>query len=321
MKHVIRKLTTNWKVRKFFTLLLVFIIVIIGSRLSKNEADKDEEAIEARAYDASSELEDMYADRQLIYQYPVELGYPVAYNHNGSDSIDYLKKTYKTVEGNARTEEQEDVRAGSTMKLVDDNCRKLHTSFGDILCINSGELDFSFNNVDSGSGYDKATIMYADKTGYIIDDFGAARYNIDNNFYGKLTYNCVDGSGNTSSLVSQYLLIENSVPGIQISEGDIYDSPNSVNVEVTDGGKIISGIYAESIQCLINGNEYTPDDVKSVKSCRLADNLEVSTDTLFSIQFPKDGSYDVEISVSDNCGNTASFKYFISIVNNKVVIS
>ena len=170
-------------------------------------------------------------------------------------------------------------------------------------------------------GVDKVTILHADKIGYIIDDFAEAKYNLENNFYGKVAFNCTDKNGKASRLESQYVLVENSIPNIQISEGDEYDSPGTVAVEITDSGKIISGIFEGSIECYINDNQYVPKDMKSVKSCKLADNLEVATDTIFTMEFPRDGNYDIQISVSDNCGNKAKFKYYISIVNNKVIIS
>lgn len=325
MKHILRRLIRSWKTRKYMALILVLIIALIGIKLSPDSKEKHE--INVQVEDTGEDRNDKILSSERIYQYPVELGFPVEYNYGGNNEVDYLKKTYETVnEDNNAPEPSEDVMmdenniSAAELKISDEGYRKLHASFGDICCTNSGEVSFKINDKNN-VGINKAAIMYADKLGYIIDGFNDAKYKFDNNFYGKITYNSTDKEGGVSQLESQYLLIENAVPHIQLSEGDIYETPGSINVEVTDVGKIVSGIYTESIECYINDNKYTPKDIKSIKECRLADNLEVSADTTFTIDFPKDGNYDIQISVSDNCGNTAKLKYYISVVDNKVIIS
>lgn len=324
MKRLLRGLLFDWRTKKYLALILAVIIALVGIRISP-DSSKKQLAAQAEAT-SEGEEEASLANGESLYQFPVELGYPADSNYNGTSSTQYLKKTYDTVnEGRGRTDNEESDSEDNnaslpSIKMLDDNYRKLHASFGDISCTNSGDLVFQI--VDTGNvGISKATVMHADRIGYIIDGFADAKYSVENNYYGKLTYNCIDNGGNVSNLVSQYIIVENTIPNIQIAEGDVYEAPGTVRVEITDGGRIVSGIHEDSIECYINDNKYTPKDMKSVKSCSLADNLEVSTDTTFTMEFPRDGNYDIQITVSDNCGNTARLKYYINVVNNKVIIS
>ena len=324
MKRKIKKFFSNWKTRKYLALLIVLILALIGVKITPDGNGRQLAFGEERSSD--EDKKEISENEDQLFQYPVELGYPVDYNYNGGPSVDFMKKTFVTENAkkdNIETEESEaedDNESQVGINIADDNYKKLHSSFGDIYCSNSGDIAFKINN-SGNAGISKATVMHADKIGYIIDGFSDAKYSVENNFYGKITFNCIDNNGKASKLVSQYILVENGVPSIQISEGDVYDAPGTVDVEVTDAGKIVSGIYEDSIECYINDNKFVPKNVESIKKCRLADNLDVSTDTTFTMEFPKDGNYDIQISVSDNCGNTAKFKYFISVVNNMVIIS
>ena len=326
MKRFIRIMLRSSFIRKYATLLLMTVIVIIGIKTTLSRGQLHTEV----ANNETGEVDrDISSDSELIYQYPIEIGYSVDSNYNGKGApIDYFKRTCETTVGDVTAEgsvgENDSEAASKPSMLIDDeDYRKLHTSFGDICCTNVSELNFKFVNdsVSGNSTIKKAAIMYGNHIGYIVDDFDNAKYVISDNFYGKLTYSCVDEEGNASDLNSEYFLVENSVPGITITEGDEYESPNSINVEITDKGKIVSGIFEESIECYVNDKKYDPKNIKSIKSCRLADNLEVSTDSTFTITFSKDGTYYIDIVASDNCGNTARFKYNVSVIDNKAIIS
>lgn len=322
MKRKVRSFVNNWKTRKYMTLVLVFIIAVIAVHKAPNVDGKKSEEKPQEVEEENSE--DKVIDKACIYQYPVEFGYPMDSNYNGQDmDVDYYKKTLETTAASETSDASEISGASkANMRFIEDGYKKLHTSFGDIYCSNSNQVSFIIGNGagNETSDISKAVVMYGDKVGYIIDHFDSAKYVVPDNFYGKLLYNYTDKNGKSSQLDSRYIMIENNIPSIQITEGDEYEAADSVNIEVVDAGKIISGIHEESIECFINGNKYTPKEMNSVKSCKLADNLEVSADTTFTVTFPKDGTYELELSVSDNCGNTTKFKCSINVVNRKAVI-
>lgn len=213
-------------------------------------------------------------------------------------------------------------KSSPDMKVKEADNDQIHvisSSYGDIYCTNRNEEEYVIEDgdEDGSSGISRATLVYGDKIGYIFDQFDDPHYKLPDSFYGRVIYNCSDNAGNTSELRTQYYLKESTTPTIQVSESNIYTAPYNMAVKIADTGDIVSGI--DSITYSINGISYEPENVICDESVRLADNLDVPSKCRFAINLEETGSYDIEINVTDHCGNTETLHKTVEVTEAELV--
>lgn len=188
-----------------------------------------------------------------------------------------------------------------------------------IYCTNHSDVAVTVKDgdKDKSAGMEKVSYVYGDKIACVVDSLEEPKVTLPQDFFGRVLLNCEDKAGNTSDIISQYYLVDKNVPEITFSDSEICTAPYTLWVDVADTGHIISGI--DNIECTVNGESYEITDLRTQENVQLTDILKVPSKAGFSIPFDKEGSYQVEIQVTDHAGNMTTQEKTIEVTQPELV--
>lgn len=187
----------------------------------------------------------------------------------------------------------------------------------DIYCSNQFQLSVSCNDLEEGSGVDRLSYVYGDKTKYLLENFEEPKLSLTEDFYGKLMLGCTDRAGNVSDTSEEYILVEDDAPIVSTSEGSLCTVPYTLWVDVSDGGNIASGIAL--VECTVNGRKFEIENPVEYETTELYQNLEVVTGSRFPIVFEETGVYDICVKAEDNAGNVTNYETQIEVFEPELV--
>lgn len=172
-----------------------------------------------------------------------------------------------------------------------------------IYCTNDNNiyLDIRDGSESAGNTIEQIRFLYSDKLKYVVDYFEEPKITLEEDFYGRIVMNCKDKAGNVSDIQSQYILVEQNAPEITMTVDERCTAPYTLWVTVTEVGDIVSGI--QSIQCVVNGENYEVKEATVSETVKLDNELDVSSKIVFPIEIQEVGSYTVDIQVVDYAGN------------------
>lgn len=179
----------------------------------------------------------------------------------------------------------------------------LRSGSTNIYCTNNAELDLILEDGSDGTGVDKICYVYGDRVADFINITGGAKAALAQDFYGKVYMNCADKAGNTSSVLSQYILLDRAIPTIEFSQDNICSTPYTLWIDVADNGSIVSGL--EDVVCTVNGEPVEIANLEPKGAVTLDDGLEVSQRVGFSIPFEEEGDFTIQVRATDYAGNTS----------------
>lgn len=205
------------------------------------------------------------------------------------------------------------------MKAEDEKVKILPSAQGAIYCTNVPQVDMKIDDgeKETCSGIEKISCVYGDKIACVVDSLEEPKVTLPQDFFGRVLLNCEDKAGNASDIISQYYLVEQNVPKITFSDSEICTVPYTLWVDVEDTGHIISGI--DNMECTINGEPYEIADLKAQENVQLTDDLEVPSKVGFSIPFEQEGSYQIELRVTDHAGNVVTVEKNIEVTQPDMV--
>ena len=272
---------------------------------------------------------------ERCYQYPVELGYDDEQNYDGVQSeADYIKREVYPIGGKEIKEASpaaisQAVESGAAVSalsqeetkdtevpvfvLDEEKYFKIQGKDKTIYCANDNKIpvDVAHSGETVRTGAEKIRYVYGEKLTYCIDLSANTGIEVPENFYGQIAANYMDAAGNVSDIWSNYFLIENQAPQIQLSQDTFCTAPYTFWVDIEESGHIVSGI--RDVKCEVNGQSYPITNLSTVESTSLDEGLEVPTKCEFSIPFKKEGDYSVVVTVTDNAGNTATEKRAVKV--------
>lgn len=188
-----------------------------------------------------------------------------------------------------------------------------------IYCTNNPKVAVTVEDGDrdKSAGTERVSYVYGDKIACIVDSLEEPKVTLPQDFFGRVLLNCEDKAGNTSDIISQYYLVDQSVPEVAFSDSEICTAPYTLWIDVADAGHIVSGI--DKIECTVNGENYEITDLRLQENVQLTDTLEVPSKAGFSIPFDKEGSYEVKIQVTDHAGNITTAEKTIEVTQPELV--
>lgn len=184
-----------------------------------------------------------------------------------------------------------------------------------IYCTNNAELDMILE--DGGTGVDKICYVYGDRVTDFTNIAGGAKAALPQDFYGKIFMNCADKAGNTSSILSEYILLDRATPTIAISQDEFCTTPYTLWIDVADNGSIVSGLA--DVVCTVNGESVEITNLETKGVVTLEDNLEVPQRVGFSIPFEGEGEFTIQVSATDYAGNTTVVERSITVTKPEFV--
>lgn len=201
----------------------------------------------------------------------------------------------------------------------EEDIRILASESDKIYCTNHSDVAVTVKDgdEDKSAGMEKVSYVYGDKIACVVDSLEEPKVTLPQDFFGRVLLNCEDKAGNTSDIISQYYLVDKNVPEITFSDSEICTAPYTLWVDVADTGHIISGI--DNIECTVNGESYEITDLRTQENVQLTDILKVPSKAGFSIPFDKEGSYQVEIQVTDHAGNMTTQEKTIEVTQSELV--
>lgn len=201
----------------------------------------------------------------------------------------------------------------------EEDIRILASESDKIYCTNHSDVAVTVKDgdKDKSAGMEKVSYVYGDKIACVVDSLEEPKVTLPQDFFGRVLLNCEDKAGNTSDIISQYYLVDKNVPEITFSDSEICTAPYTLWVDVADTGHIISGI--DNIECTVNGESYEITDLRTQENVQLTDILKVPSKAGFSIPFDKEGSYQVEIQVTDHAGNMTTQEKTIEVTQPELV--
>lgn len=201
----------------------------------------------------------------------------------------------------------------------EEDIRILTSESDKIYCTNHSDVAVTVKDgdEDKSAGMEKVSYVYGDKIACVVDSLEEPKVTLPQDFFGRVLLNCEDKAGNTSDIISQYYLVDKNVPEITFSDSEICTAPYTLWVDVADTGHIISGI--DNIECTVNGESYEITDLRTQENVQLTDILKVPSKAGFSIPFDKEGSYQVEIQVTDHAGNMTIQEKTIEVTQPELV--
>ena len=171
-----------------------------------------------------------------------------------------------------------------------------------IYCTNNAELELVLEDGSNGTGVDKICYVYGDRVADFTNITGGAKAALTQDFYGKIFMNCADKAGNTSPVLSEYILLDRVTPKIEFSQDEYCSTPYTLWIDVADSGSIVSGLA--SVVCTVNGEPIEIANLESRGAVKLADDLEVPQTVGFSIPFETEGEFSIQVIATDYAGNT-----------------
>lgn len=178
----------------------------------------------------------------------------------------------------------------------------LQGSSGNIYCTNDAEMGLVLEDGSNGTGVDKVCYVYGDRIADFTNITGGTKAALSQDFYGKVFMNCADKAGNTSSVLSQYILLDRAIPEIVFSQDAICTTPYTLWIDVADNGSIVSGLA--DVTCTVNGEQVEITNLEPKGVVKLDDNLEVPQRIGFSIPFEEEGEFTIQVRAVDYAGNT-----------------
>lgn len=171
-----------------------------------------------------------------------------------------------------------------------------------IYCTNNAELGLVLEDGSNGTGVDKICYVYGDRVTDFTNITGGAKAALAQDFYGKIFMNCADKAGNTSSVLSEYILLDRVTPKIEFSQDEYCSTPYTLWIDVADNGSIVSGLA--NVACTVNGEQVEITNLEPKGVVTLDDNLEVPQRLGFSIPFDTEGEFSIQVRATDYAGNT-----------------
>ena len=179
----------------------------------------------------------------------------------------------------------------------------LRSGSTDIYCTNNAELGLVLEDGSDGTGVDKICYVYGDRVADFTNITGGTKAALAQDFYGKVYMNCADKAGNTSSVLSQYILLDRAIPTIEFSQDNICSIPYTLWIDVADNGSIVSGLA--DVACTVNGEPIEITNLEPKGAVTLDDDLEVPQRVGFSIPFDAEGEFTIQVRATDYAGNTS----------------
>lgn len=171
-----------------------------------------------------------------------------------------------------------------------------------IYCTNNAELDLVLEDGSNGTGVDKICYVYGDRVADFTNITDGAKAALAQDFYGRVFMNCADKAGNTSSVLSEYILLDRATPKIEFSQDEYCSTPYTLWIDVADNGSIVSGLA--NVACTVNGKPIEITNLEPKGVVKLADDLEVPQTVGFSIPFETEGEFSIQVRATDYAGNT-----------------
>lgn len=187
----------------------------------------------------------------------------------------------------------------------------------DIYCTNNFRLSVSCNDLETGSGIERLSYVYGDKTKILFDHLEEPVLSLTDDFYGKVVMNCTDRAGNPSETVEEYFLVEDDAPKVSVAKGNLCTAPYTLWIDVLDDGNIVSGI--ESMKYTVNGEEFAIENPIVCETTELYQNLTVVSEYKFPIVLQEVGTYDICVTAVDNAGNVTEYETQVEVQEPQLV--